>query len=260
MNRMLRRMLRKPVVMIWIHRRLLYVFGGLVLIGMGWFIARDPSIWASIAPGAYVSGKKVVIDAGHGGDDPGAKSAGGLVEKDLNLAVALNLKKQLSRVGVYCVMARETDRDFFDSEGSYGSKKLHDLLWRTRVANESGADLFLSIHANSFPQSIYRGAQVFYNHRNPESRRLAEAIQHYLVHMIPPNRRRAKPGNFRVLMDTRMPGAMVETGFMSNPEEAVLLSEPQYQERIAGAIFRGIVAYFCKESIPSRPASATSDR
>lgn len=190
-----------------------------------------------------VSGKKIVIDAGHGGIDPGTRSNSGILEKDLNLEVALKLKRHLAMVGVYCVMIRENDRDFSDSNEDFSTKKKRDLSYRTRTANRSGADLYLSIHANSFPQSIYKGAQTFYEKSDPKSKFLAEAIQYQLAKGLGPNRRRAKAGDYRVLNGTNMPGVMIEVGFLSNPEEAGWLGDDGYRERIAQAIFHGVVDY-----------------
>lgn len=215
-----------------------------LFIAIGLWLLAEPAIWTSIPMGALVSGRKVVIDPGHGGGDPGAKSSSGVIEKHLNLDVSLRLKKYLSRVGVYCIMIRETDRDYFGKGEHFGSKKRRDLNHRIEMANRSKADVFLSIHANSFPQTIYHGAQTFYNQNNPESKRLAEAIQEQLVSSLGPNHRKAKKGDFRVLELTRMPGVIIETGFLSNPEEARLLATEQYREQLAEAIYLGLIKYF----------------
>lgn len=240
-------MRRKRFVVVFITSNLLYslvIIFGLI---MGFWLLKQQSIWTNLPLSSMVSGKKVVIDPGHGGDDPGAKSQSGLAEKNINLDVALKLKKYLSRVGVYCIMTRESDQDFFNVLNGSTSKKRRDLGFRTRIANESKADLFLSIHANSFPQSIYRGAQTFFEPNNPQSRKLAQVIQYYLVKELGPNKRRPRPGDFRVLKDTRMPGVTVEIGFLSNPEEARLLNDPNYRERLAEAIFHGVVGYFSNQ-------------
>ena len=212
-----------------------------VIIGLWWL--GEPAIWTGIPLGT-VSGRKVVIDAGHGGGDPGAKSNCGIIEKHLNLDVAMRLKKYLSMAGVYCIMIRETDRDYFQSGDSSSSKKRRDLNHRIEIANQSGADIFLSIHANSFPQTIYHGAQTFYCEKSPESKRLAETIQEQLVSSLGPNRRKAKKGDFRVLNLTRIPGVIIETGFLSNPEEARLLATEQHREQLAEAIYLGVLKYF----------------
>lgn len=237
-------MRRRRLIVVTIHSHLLYLLVIVFGLAMGFWMLAEPAVWTNLPYSSLVSGKKVVIDAGHGGDDPGAKSPLGLLEKEINLDVALKLKKYLSRVGVYCIMTRENDRDFFDAGGDLTSKKLRDLRYRIKIANQSGAEIFLSIHANSFPQTIYYGAQTFFNIQDPLSRKLACAIQYYLVKELGPNKRRPKSGNFRVLNDTRMPGVTVEIGFLSNPAEAELLNNPQYRERVAVAIYHGVIAYF----------------
>lgn len=234
----------KPLIIIIVKRKLLYPAIMVGAVFVGWWLYQEPVIWINLPFTSTISGKKIVIDAGHGGSDPGTKSKTGLLEKEINLDIALKLKRHLSMVGVYCVMIRETDRDFSDSGGDFATKKRRDLSYRTRIANQSGADLYLSIHANSFPQSIYHGAQTFYKASDPRSKLLAQAIQYHLVKRLGPNRRRAKAGDYRVLNDTEMPGVMIEVGFLSNPEEAELLKDEGYRDRIAKAIFHGVVDYF----------------
>jgi N-acetylmuramoyl-L-alanine amidase len=230
-----------------LNGKILYTVMFLIFMGIGIWLLGESSIWTSIPLSSLVSGRKVVIDAGHGGGDPGAKSISGLSEKNLNLDVALRLKKYLSRVSVYCIMVRETDRDYFGSGNSYGTKKQRDLNHRIQMANQSRADIFLSIHANSFPQTIYRGAQTFYSPNKPKSKQLAEAIQEQLVNSLGPNHRKAKKGDYKVLELTQMPGVIIETGFLSNPEEARLLATETYREQLAQAIYHGLIQYFRNE-------------
>ncbi|MCL6588454.1 MAG: N-acetylmuramoyl-L-alanine amidase [Firmicutes bacterium] len=241
---------RKPLVILLISRAYLYIGIVIFLAVAGWWYWRQPSVWTSLPLSSLISGRKIVIDAGHGGGDPGAKSPHGLIEKDLNLDVALRLKKYLSRAGIYTIMIRETDRDFFDAPLNISHKKRRDLTYRIGIANRTRADLLISIHANSFPQVIYRGAQTFYNPKDLESKLLAEAIQNQLVRWLGPNRRRAKTGDYRVLNDIKMPGVIVEIGFLSNAEEARQLSSPAYREKIAAAIYHGIIAYYLTKTAP----------
>lgn len=234
----------KPTIIVVINRNL-FNMGILVLsLLFGWWLYHEPLIQTNLPSASTISGKKIVIDAGHGGIDPGTKSKAGLPEKDINLDIALKLKRHLAMAGVYCVMIRETDRDFSDSNEDYSTKKRRDLSYRVRVANQSGADLYLSIHTNSFPQSIYRGAQTFYKKSDPNSKLLAESIQSQFTKKLKPNRRRAKIGDYRVLNDINMPGVMIEVGFLSNPDEAKLLEDNNYREKVAKAIFQGVVDYF----------------
>ena len=114
-------------------------------------------------------------------------------------------------------------------------------------ANRSGADLLLSIHVNSFPQSIWSGAQCFYYAGNPESKELANAIQDELAARLGPNRRRPVAADYLILKATRMPAVTVEVGFISNPREERLLADAAYREQLAEAIFAGAVAYFLRQ-------------
>src|SRR5690606_4795850 len=109
-----------------------------------------------------------------------------------------------------------------------------DLSRRIAAANESGADLYISLHVNAFSTPGPSGAQTFYEPTRDSDRRLAEAIQAELSRLRP-TRRQARPGDYRVLRETRMPAAMVELGFLSNPQEAELLSRPVYQHDLAAA-------------------------
>lgn len=237
-------MVRKPTIIVVVNRNLLYLGIMVLLLFFGWRLYQEPVIRTILPFDSTISGKKIVIDAGHGGIDPGTRSKTGLLEKDLNLDIALKLKRHLAMVGVYCVMIRETDRDFSDSNTDFSTKKRRDLSYRTRTANQSRADIYLSIHANSFPQSIYRGAQTFFEKSDPNSKHLAEAIQNQFLKRLKPNRRRARVGDYRVLNDTVMTGVMIEVGFLSNPEEAELLADEGYREQVAKAIFLGVVDYF----------------
>lgn len=192
-----------------------------------------------------ISGKTIVIDAGHGGIDPGAVSSTGVLEKDITLEIARELEDLLKRAAVYVVMVRQGDHDLADSsETNLLNRKRQDLGQRVFVAEEAEANLFISIHANYFPSSIWSGAQTFYYEGSSEGLHLARSIQTELVRHLGPNNRLAKAGNYRVLRETSMPAALVEVGFLSNPREAELLNQASYQQKVANAIFAGILRYY----------------
>lgn len=219
-----------------------------VLVFFGFVLSMNPLLKV-IAPGqAGVSGRKIVIDAGHGGRDPGAIGRTGLEEKEINLDIAKRLKRLLARVGVYVVMTRETDIDYgatteTDSTTGELTKKRRDILHRVRIVNQSQADLLLSIHVNSFPQSIWSGAQCFYDDGHPASKVAAERIQEQLVEKLGPNRRRALAADYMLLKSTKIPSVTVEVGFLSNPREEQLLATAEYREQLAEAIFLGTIIY-----------------
>lgn len=192
-----------------------------------------------------IAGKTIVIDAGHGGLDPGAASAQGILEKEITLDIAKEVEHLLKRAAVFVVMVRHGDYDLADSsEMDLFHRKRQDLARRVTIAEEAGADLYISIHANYFPSPIWSGAQTFYYEGHTEGMQLARSLQTELVRHLGPNHRLARPGNYRVLRDTSMPAALVEVGFLSNPKEAALLTQKHYQKRIAAAILAGIIRYY----------------
>lgn len=192
-----------------------------------------------------VAGRVVVIDPGHGGIDPGCVGKSGVLEKDLVLAIAKKLETKLNSYTIYTVLTRETDIDLApEVKGPLIKRKRVDLNKRAELATKHNADILVSIHINSFPESRWSGAQTFYYADSGPGRILAQTIQKSLVVDLGPNNRKAKPGDFRILRETKVASAMVEVGFLSNPREEKLLQDPQYQERIANAIAKGIVEYF----------------
>ncbi len=205
----------------------------------------SPSIPLDTIPANQVSGKIIIIDPGHGGIDPGCSSKNGAKEKDIVLEISKKLAKKLNSLAIYTVLTRESDTDLAkDIKGPLIRRKREDLNRRAQLAKTHKADLLISIHANSFPESRWSGAQTFYSPECGRSRLLAEAIQNSLVISLGPNNRKAKPGDFRILRESTVPSAMVEVGFLSNPKEAALLQNENYQEKVAQAIAKGIVDYF----------------
>ncbi|MDI6870722.1 MAG: N-acetylmuramoyl-L-alanine amidase [Bacillota bacterium] len=190
-----------------------------------------------------LSGRTVVIDPGHGGPDPGC-TRGELAEKDLTLDIAQRLAERFRRAAMHAVLTRTGDEDLGDPASStLLQRKRDDLRRRAEVATRHRADLLLSIHANSFPSPLWSGAQVFYHPDSQAGQQLAQTLQDVLVAELGPNPRREKAGDFYLLARVKVPAAMVEVGFLSNPREAQLLSEPGYRDRVADAIFRGAVKF-----------------
>ena len=194
-----------------------------------------------------VAGRVIVIDPGHGGVDGGAVGKTGVTEKELNLQVARRLGRLLSEAGAAVILTREKDEDLADP-GTEGllERKRQDLMRRVALVRDSKADLLISIHVNSFPSSRWWGAQTFYWRESEEGRKLAEAIQEELVRVLGNNRRKAKGEVFYLLETVDVPAVMVEMGFISNPREEQLLQDAVYQEKIARAIYGGVVRYFAR--------------
>lgn len=192
-----------------------------------------------------VANKVIVIDPGHGGKDPGVVE-GEAVEKEITLAIAKKLAVILGQAGAVVLLTRETDEELTSPGGrKFSSWKREDLNTRISMANERNADLFLSIHVNSFrPGPGEHGAQTFSQPGSEESRKLAEVIQGELVRILGNNRRKAKQVDYYILRNAKMPAAIVEVGFITNPREGKLLQDPEYQSKVAYAIYAGIVKYF----------------
>lgn len=188
----------------------------------------------------------IVIDPGHGGYDPGKVGIDNSLEKDINLAIALQLQSILESKGFNVIMTRTDDSDY-SNEGN-GSKKTNDLNHRLNIIDNANPSIVVSIHQNSFSDSSVSGAQVFYygdNTTDSESRRLADAIQTSLINNLDPDNHRTPKGNtsYYMLKKTAYPIVIVECGFLSNSNQAANLNDPEYQKNAAGAIALGIEDY-----------------
>jgi len=189
----------------------------------------------------------VILDAGHGGEDGGAVSASGLLEKDLNLDITMRLAALLEAEGVRVILTRDTDTLLYDRNVDYrGRKKALDLAARRRVAEENPNAIFVSIHMNAYPQAQTRGLQVWYSQNDARSCALAEMIQSTVsAQLQPENDRRIKPATSAIYLLHRIqsPAVLVECGFLSCPEEAAALGNEEYRERLAFLIRLAILKY-----------------
>lgn len=178
----------------------------------------------------------IVIDAGHGGEDPGKVGVNGELEKDINLQIAQKVKALLEQQGIEVLMTRQDD--------SALDSKLEDMKQRVTLINETKPVLAVSIHQNSYSDSSVRGAQVFYYTDSEVSKEAALMMQEELKQMDTAHAREAKGNNtFYMLKKTNVPIIIVECGFLSNPEEAKLLTTEEYQDKIAQVISTGIVKW-----------------
>lgn len=183
-----------------------------------------------------------IIDPGHGGIDGGAVGVNGVLEKDVNLAVALKVGRFLSLCGAEVVYTR--DSDVLLSSSRAATRKSGDVLARVEVARSFPDAVFVSIHANKFPQSSCRGLQVFYSGGDPESVSLADAIQSDVrLWLQPDNDRESADCGSRIYVLDRIdnPAVLIECGFLSNPGEAALLCDEAYQNRLAFVIAHSLM-------------------
>lgn len=187
--------------------------------------------------------KTVVIDPGHGGNDPGGIGVSGVLEKDVNLSVALFLKESLEQQGIKVVMTRDTDKALY-SEGA-SNKKKEDLAKRIQIITEADPDFVICIHQNIFTDSKYSGAQVFYYKDSAESARLAACLQNQLITGVDPENTRVPKSNmnYYMLKNSPVPIVIVECGFLTNTEEEAKLGTLEYQRKLAWNIYLGTMQY-----------------
>lgn len=210
----------------------------LLLIGM---IVASKKLSQLVTSEAVVAENQVVvIDPGHGGDDPGKVAVNGVLEKDLNLQIARRVKSHLEQAGVEVVMTREDD--------TAEESKLGDMKKRVALINEIKPTITVSIHQNSYSDASIKGAQVFYYRDSEVSKGAAEIMQQELRKVNAENTRQIKSnGDFYMLKKTEVPTIIVECGFLSNPGEAEKLISEEYQEQMAQAICSGIMTWLAEE-------------
>jgi len=197
-----------------------------------------------------LSGKTIYLDAGHGGVDGGAVSKQGIVEKDLNLAIALHLRDYLQQAGAIVTMTREDDRDLAeDGTRGFSRRKTEDLLQRVERIRREKPDVVVSVHMNSIPSPKWSGAQTFFYPNHPDNELLASLIQDEIKRNLENTNRVANRVNTVYLLKAveNIPSALVEVGFLSNPAEAERLADAEYQRQVAAAIYQGILRYTAGE-------------
>ncbi|PYG87996.1 N-acetylmuramoyl-L-alanine amidase [Ruminiclostridium sufflavum DSM 19573] len=193
--------------------------------------------------------KTVILDAGHGGEDPGAVSDySGLKEKDVNLNIVMLVKNLLEKDNYKVILTRDADQLVYGTEtNNILQKRREDLTRRKQIMDESGADIVVSIHLNKFAQTKYHGAQVFFPPNSPDSQKLANEIQNSIrLNVDNTNDRVAlvKKDQIMILKNLKTTTVIVECGFLSNSEEEKKLAAEDYQNKIAQAVKGGIDTYF----------------
>jgi len=228
-----------------------------LLLGLLTAVAVAGGVLWRAAPKAEISwtwsmgDKTIVIDAGHGGVDPGAVGTNQTLEKNVTLAVAKYLRNYVELGGAKAVMVREEDKDLGESDGLL-QRKREDLARRIQLAADAQADVFISVHANSFPNVKLTGPQTFYHAKSPEGKALAQAIQQQL-NVVAGTKRVAK-GNqdLFILKKAHSAAVTVELGFLSNAEEEQKLNDPEYQQQLAWGIYQGLCRYLGSQAAAAR--------
>ena len=189
--------------------------------------------------------KTVILDAGHGGEDGGASSADGLLEKDLNLSLVLTMRDILRANGYEVILTRDTDTLLYDRNADYqGQKKRLDMAARLKIAEEAPNAVFVSIHMNTYPHPSCKGVQVWYSENNEASIDLAKSIQSTAKELLQnENDRTVKRSGSSIYLLRKLecPAVLVECGFLSSPEEATLLGDENYRQQLALVLCMGIL-------------------
>ena len=225
-----------------VHYKILSMAMTMLLLMSMYFVGRETAAYVA---GTHISTGKmcVVLDAGHGGDDPGKVGINGAKEKDINLAITLLVKTYLEAADVKVILTRQEDVGLYESHTE--NKKVQDMKRRVEVFDSSGAMLAVSIHQNSYPEEYVHGAQVFYYTDSVEGKKLAQSLQNCLIQWADPENVRTVKANdsYYLLKKTAIPIVIAECGFLSNTKEAEKLCNETYQEQVAWAIHLGILQY-----------------
>lgn len=188
-----------------------------------------------------LKGKTIVLDPGHGGGDPGTVGVGPTAEAENVLAIAWELKGMLEKAGANVIMTRQSNVN--PAQGtSFSGQQNGQLAARVATANRSQGDIYLSIHNDWNENSNVQGTSVYYY--KTQDLALAESLQKSLVKQLKTVDLGVRQGNLYVLRNTRIPAALVEVGFLSNPQEAKLLSKSTYRLEVARGLLAGINDYF----------------
>jgi len=187
-------------------------------------------------------GKVIVIDPGHGGRDPGTMF-GKIYEKDINLEISKALEKELASRGAIVYMIRNDDSDLSSVYDKL--KKRGDLYRRILFIGDETkkTDLYLSIHINWYKNTSWGGAEVLYNSINPNNKILGEMVMKHFKKDLN-TKRTLKKTELYLYRNTRVPGVLIECGFLSNPNERYLLQQSSYQEKISKSITNAVIDYF----------------
>ncbi|MDQ0203117.1 N-acetylmuramoyl-L-alanine amidase [Pectinatus haikarae] len=196
---------------------------------------------ADIFTSPGIKGKKIAIDPGHGGNDSGAVGYNGAKEKDSTLRIGLKLKKMLEDAGATVIMTRTTDT----SVAAPTASDVAELQARCDIANKAGADIFISIHNDSFTDTSANGTSTYYYENGSGlSERLAEYLRRGIIDNLNTPDRGTKTANFYVIKHTDMPAVLIEAAFISNPTEQALLTSDSGTDKFAAGIYNGINKFF----------------
>lgn len=218
------------------------------LLASAFLLARQSAVFVQ-SENAEVKSLCIVIDAGHGGSDPGKVGINNAEEKDINLALALKLRDLLEQKNISVVLTRDSDAGLYPADAT--NKKASDMQKRCEIITEANPVFTISLHQNSYPAEEVKGAQVFYYAQSSEGEALANILQASLISRVDSENKRVAKANdsYYLLKKTPTPTVIVECGFLSNPTEADLLIDETYQNKLVRAIYMGILEYLESNSL-----------
>ena len=205
------------------------------------FLMIIAGIYKTKALNLPLLGRVIYLDPGHGGQDPGSIYQN-IYEKDINLDICNILKEELEKAGAIVYMTRYGDYDL--SYINTSSRKRSDLNNRAKIINESKADMYISIHLNSVNSSSWHGAQVFFDDVNIKNKKIAELFQNDFRKILNTKREVKEIKTMLLNRKIRIPGVLIEVGFLSNPNDRYLLQKKSYKNKVCSTIKNTVIKYF----------------
>lgn len=233
--------------MIVFNRKRIVFISLLIVLSITCFTIKNNNYLSVQVSSTPVSNHTIVLDAGHGLPDGGAVGIDGVYESKINLEIVLKLQKLLEASNCTVILTRSDENGIYEeSADTIREQKVSDMKNRVDIGNNSNAEIFVSIHMNKIDQNKYSGWQTFYKNTDEESKTLALKIQQNLNYFISKenNREIKSITGIYLTKNVEIPLALVECGFLSNPEENSLLQTDKYQEELAWSIYIGIMDYF----------------
>lgn len=227
-------------------KRMIFINLSIVIAVFIYSLSSASTLKTEVVSSTPVSNHTVILDAGHGSPDGGASGQDGSIESDLNLNLVLKLQNLLESSNCTVILTRSDENGIYEADSkTIREKKVSDMKNRVSIANNSNAEMFVSIHMNKLEQTQYSGWQTFYKNQDENSKKIAETIQLSLNNFLKKeNSRTIKSiSGIYLTKNVEIPLVLVECGFLSNPEENKLLQTDSYQNELAWSIYIGIMDY-----------------
>lgn len=233
-------------MIIFFKKRILFLCS-FFLISIAYYSINSNNLNTIYTSSTPISNHVIILDAGHGSPDGGAVASDGTIESELNLKIVLKLQSLLESSNCTVILTRSDENGIYEvNNKSIRNQKVSDMQNRALIANQSNAEIFVSIHMNKLPQEQYDGWQTFYKNEDEDSIKLADSIQQNLNYFIDKtnNRKIKSIKNIFLTRKVEIPLVIVECGFLSNAKETELLKTDNYQELLSWSIYSGIMDYF----------------